>query len=138
MGYTHYFKNDALTPDEWAPIQFAAARIVATTKVSLSVEYDQTTIPPQVDTYRVQFNGQDDDGHETFFLNRDGTKEFCKTNREPYDDAVVAVLIALMTFAPGKCNVGSDGTEDDWAYGIALFRSACPEVAQIQTPWGAR
>ena len=64
-------------------------------------EYDEPNQPPQVDGEVVRFNGRDEDGHETFMIERTGTSwEFCKTARKPYDVYVVACLILLHHYNP--------------------------------------
>lgn len=79
--------------------------------------------PPQVDNEFVRFNGWKDNGHETFLVSREmpdvpewqsdksRSFDFCKTNRKPYDLAVMLCLLIMADAAPKTFRVASDG---DW------------------------
>lgn len=78
--------------------------------------------PPQVDNDCIRFNGWKDEGHETFLVSRESqprgnesTFDFCKTERKPYDLAVMLCLIIMHEAAPGSFRVESDGEWDgEW------------------------
>jgi hypothetical protein len=53
-----------------------------------------------------------------------GSYNYCKTERKPYDDAVVAVLLAMSCCAPGAFAIRSDGDASDWAAGAELLALA--------------
>lgn len=65
---------------------------------------------------RIWFNGDEKRGldHETFMIERnpDGTWEFCKTARKPYDLLVGACLLAAQEFLGYE--ISSDGDVEDW------------------------
>lgn len=59
--------------------------------------------PPVADPVRgIWFNGVAEDGHEPFCMGPDVQKTWCKTNRKPYDIAVVCVLLRAYLLAPGN------------------------------------
>lgn len=83
---------------------------------------------PEVSPDLIRFNGWRGEGHETFYLTRvkpdnpaydPDAKEsfdFCKTNRKPYDIAVMLVLLSMKRHAPDTVRVASDGDWDtEWA-----------------------
>jgi hypothetical protein len=51
--------------------------------------------------------------------------EFCKTNYQPYDVVVTAVLIALKRHFGDEVTVSTDGTDKDWEDGRQLTTVAC-------------
>lgn len=69
----------------------------------------------QIDN-RIRFNGVDDDGHETFLVDKSPSSnwEFCKSARKPYDAAVGCCLIILKNANPKKFTFRSDGGYEDW------------------------
>lgn len=118
MGYTHYFQqNREVTVEEWAAIIADAKLLVEKGGVPLWSEYNDPDTKPVIDGHAIKFNGCEDDGHETFYLQRELYQEFnfCKTARKPYDLIVCSILIAAEHHAPGAWDIGSDGgfTEDD-------------------------
>jgi hypothetical protein len=124
-------------------------------KILLAWEYDspmeeQPTLfggqkflpkPPQVDNDVIRFNGWKDEGHETFLVTRElpktfrtdagDTFDFCKTNRKPYD---LAVMLCLLIMASTKAvRVSSDGDWDnEWVPAREAYKKlfgkepACP------------
>lgn len=72
----------------------------------------------------VMFNGSRDSGHEDFVLRERFTENergnFCKTARKDYDILVTACLSILAQHLPDHVTVDSDGTDRDWAAGVAL------------------
>jgi hypothetical protein len=80
-------------------------------------------------TYKgINFNGSRDNGCEAFVLREIlelmlGAREFCKTNRQPYDVLVTAALCILHHYLPKMVAVGSDGDYPDWAAGAELAKA---------------
>lgn len=143
MGYTHYFKTskDGIPVAAWEKIcadvktllsnlpkhSLSAGGYNATDSLVLQLEYDEPGTLPLVDDSRIQFNGNAELGHETFWFERvptpsehglDGNRDyvfaFCKTARKPYDLVVCAVLIVAAKHAASYLGIGSDGDLDDW------------------------
>ena len=53
---------------------------------------------PTVSPTLIHFNVNNEDSGEDFYIDlKDGDSEFCKTDREPYDAAVKAVLMVLQS-----------------------------------------
>lgn len=87
----------------------------------------------EVTTERINFNGKDEESHETFYIERVARDEFkqfddngllfgfCKTACKPYDVLVVAGLIlAQFRFGRQDFRVSSDGEVEDWQAGLKL------------------
>src|SRR5512144_2993327 len=138
MGYTHYW-------------MCCAGRIpttdVAMLREILAVAYQDGVVqyehdgprPPVVTETQVRFNGVGKLGHKTFrsdtgAANRrpDGFRfDCCTTERQPYDELVMKVLIVLKYYLGDALKVTSDGRFDtEWAavraematrYGMATF-----------------
>ena len=130
MGYTHYYQpnksviRELEDPQEtWNSLLRDCEKIIThplvTDSIDLTRQFDSET--------QFAFNGAEEEGGETFVLNRDiglvctGPGEwFCKTYRRPYNTAVVACLAVLADSL--LFDVSSDGTADEWDLGV---RVAC-------------
>lgn len=126
MGYTHYYyQKKSFSNSEWANIQNSVKQIVNycnKNKIKLVYEYNADT-PPEVNGSAIRFNGFQDEGHETFVLEKKMPKPepwqsnqneyfcFCKTARKSYDLAVGLVLLTASDLSEGVISVSSDG---DW------------------------
>lgn len=108
MGYTHYWENaETINTENWRAIATEAHNLIKASGLKLQVEYDDKG-KPDINEAFIQFNGADDDGHETFYLTREPTSfEFCKTARKPYDTVVGRLLKFCADTVPGfiwKCD----------------------------------
>jgi hypothetical protein len=141
MGYTHYWNlSQELTAQHWAEFTKGVERLVklaAHQGIRLAWEYDEPNRKPLIDADTVRFNGVDDEGHETFLINRSGGDEFCKTARRPYDIVVTAALCYLATTHREVFSAGSDGTSEEWHHGLELAHKAWPDRI-IKVPVGVR
>jgi hypothetical protein len=130
MGYTHYWKSARAIKSEAVEPFIAAVKAVLAHPACPAVcyEYDEPFTPAQVNTDGIRFNGPDEDGCETFYLNLTGpTKfEFTKTRMRPYDTAVTAILTLAHHLDPDWLDISSDGDATDWVDGVALARIAAP------------
>ena len=74
---------------------------------------------PTVSPTLIHFNVNNEDSGEDFYIDlKDGDSEFCKTDREPYDAAVKAVLMVLQSAGYLK-KWDFDGTFSDDEYSDA-------------------
>lgn len=129
MGYTHYWENKPIEPTKWAKVLDTAQYIIDNCGVKLVYEFDQHK-PPQIGPDVIRFNGVDEDGHETFLYDRDGTRfSFCKTARKPYDVAVVAILEAVQLITGNTWS--SDGEGDELQDGKNLAIEAIRKVEYV-------
>lgn len=137
MGYTHYFEQKAeVEPRRWHDVAARAKRIIDAAPCEIRREYDESE-PPTVTADLIRFNGADDAGYETFYLERSSVGfHFCKTDRRPYDAVVVAILLVLDKYAPGCHDIASDGRAASWEAGKALAESALGE--RFDLPAGVR
>lgn len=129
MGYTHYFGPKSFKPAEFNSIVKASKEVIRIVteemKIPIVYEYDETDKPPVCEGELIRFNGADDDGHETFSLDVNNGRDFCKTARKPYDIAVTAVLCLAHHY--GGLDVASDGDPEDWEDGLALAQRIEPK-----------
>lgn len=126
MGYTHYFTTkDTLNPEKFKQFSNDVQKIINATTIPLAYEYDAPNDKPLINHETIRFNGINDDGHETFLLERDNIGfEFCKTAYKPYDIVVTAVLSLAKYYYGDDIDVSSDGDYDDWHDGVELARTA--------------
>ena len=120
MGYTHYKKQSKPASDEqWAAVcndfkKFRAAALLLGKPFPIQREEDDSS-DVLIDDECIIFNGIGDAAHETFILEKAGDDfSFCKTNRKPYDTAVVTVLILANHHAPDAWDISSDGGIGEW------------------------
>lgn len=134
MGYTHYFgQNRGATIEEWSAITADVKKLVEKGGVPLWSEYDEPGTAPVIDADQILFNGCAEDGHETFYLQRDLYPQFnfCKTVRKPYDLIVCGVLIIAEKHAPGAWDIGSDGSYGEGEWQSSEWTPAINKVAEI-------
>ena len=111
MGYTHYWNAPAKVTEENLIKAFAAIKlIVKKHRNVLAFEDDQPDKPPMVDLKKgIRFNGIGGCGYETFMVWLGDTGfRFCKTDRQPYDQAVCECLLVLRACIP-EFRIRSDG-----------------------------
>jgi hypothetical protein len=152
MGYTHYWTHrKSFTAAEWQTIKTDVTRILETAERAgiRFGTYDGSgavtlpTIDRDENGEHLAFNGLGDDRAETFWINKDRAPRepwqeasrrgwtFCKTNRQPYDEAVTAALVYLESVYPAKIDAGSDGDAEDWEAGLGLAREALPHLSDV-------
>lgn len=133
MGYTHYiYKNPKLDSDYFKWYAENVKKLLENPVVPIVWEHDEPNKPPEITNKLVRFNGVGDDGHETFFFERDQAIEswasnkeeafmFCKTACKPYDVYVVACLLLAKLIFGNAVKISSDGTINDWQEGKKLI-----------------
>ena len=150
MGYTHYWRNGALSARVWEdnflPDVRRALDMLPPFVTTEHGYYDAALLQieghegeddaPLITPNRIRFNGAgeaygDTLGHETFCLDRlgDGSTECCKTALKPYDLAVCAVLILAAHHFGDAVYVASDGDPEDWQPALDFVRSVFPDRA---------
>ena len=125
MGYTHYWSGKPVLSQG---VIEDIGKIIEESGVKIGDGLGQGM--PLLSLDAVEFNGweADDEHYETFTLG-DGSWNFCKTARLPYDVVVCAALIRVREASPDFV-IESDGRWDDadeWVparelYARALFR----------------
>ncbi|MCP9002023.1 hypothetical protein NFC73_20170 [Pseudarthrobacter sp. RMG13] len=129
MGYTHYFSGLSATPE----VISDAGKIIATSSVTICGPNGQG-LPAMTETQGIRLNGDKANGesYETFHLRgtdmprHPAMSGFCKTENQPYDEVVTAILIAaaVREFESRTGVVKSDGRWDNWAAGLQLYERA--------------
>jgi len=99
----------------------------------LRFEYNSED-PVVINQELIRFNGVEDDGHETFFVERNNTSgfNFCKTACKPYDVAVGCCLIVMQNENPKNFVVSSDGDKQDWQEIIQLYEKLFGEKPSLE------
>lgn len=128
MGYTHYWTvTERFTDAEWLKVMEGAQRVAdwcKTNNIPLLFESGEPDNALYIGVEQIRFNGQGDDGHETFLLGNSFEAEFCKTARKPYDIAVCLMLLLVKKVNPKKLTVHSDGDwESDWSEARAAYKA---------------
>lgn len=123
MGYTHYFEFTKAPTDEKKLIWYADIVNVILNESGVNVQFESDDDShPAVTPTLVRFNGVGDEGHETFYLDLTTTEwAFCKTARKPYDEIVVACLLAAAEVFGEDFKWTSDGSDDDFHDGKNLL-----------------
>lgn len=143
MGYSHYFETGTLVFDEpfladvRAIVREAEAMGIALTGDPFGAE----PRPPEVGPGGIVINGLGPESCEPLVLEpgRGAARDFCKTNRRPYDAAVGAILMRVAESHP-DADVASDGSFLlDWEDARRLFAAAldregpCPAHVALAT-----
>jgi len=133
MGYTHHWTiTKRPTKKQWDAIMVEVSKLMETKTAFKLIRYESDrATPPRLDAEAIRFNGRGENGHETFYLDRDKSREFCKTVRKPYDVLVTAVLTIVHHFAPDCINVGSDGWPDEWQPAIDFLKEISFEKYEV-------
>jgi len=113
MGYTHYFKHEKVSKEVWADIVEDCFDACQSTEVSIIDDRDDSD--PKFTKEHIWFNGINDDGYETFVLEKNGSDgfAFCKTARKPYDLLVCICLAIYNHHSPTTIDLNSDGFNND-------------------------
>lgn len=154
MGYTHYWKSPRLlgakqfklfVADVWLLLKALDETSDAGEPGSglrIRIAGWDGKGKPEFSKDTVAFNGQGEQGYETFRVDRviKGVKpfkgkyvEFCKTAHKAYDFFVCAALIALKRRFP-HVEVSSDGDATDWKEGVEFYRRVLGAVP-ADGPW---
>ena len=108
MGYTHYFEFRENVDAFHENVLKKVRKITDKYKDILQFEYDEER-PAIVKPTLIRFNGIDEDGHETFYLEPSTGFNFCKTARKPYDLPICEVLLVLKDYYGTRFELSSDG-----------------------------
>jgi hypothetical protein len=106
MGYTHYWSfPEYIRSEDWRHVaEFARYAIIEAKRegIKLVREFNEIGIEPEINGEYIQFNGPNEDGHETFLLTREACEfNFCKTALKPYDSVVEKILCFALKNVPG-------------------------------------
>ena len=144
MGYTHYFQQSKAVSDEsWDKIKKDTKKIIKDQiKAGIPLESNDSKNKSMVSSSEINFNGVDDDSHETFYITKEKMKDFnfCKTARKPYDLAVTATLLIIEHHAPEHFDIGSDGGIEGFLeaaklnYELFGYGYSIPKPMQVQSP----
>jgi hypothetical protein len=131
MGHSHHWiiPDNGISEDAWATICDQARRLFDISPVKLVGNAEGTCRKPRLDSMNILFNGADGTGCEDLLVRRRPEQsrvaryEHIKTDRQPYDIVVLAVLAIIQANVPDFV-IESDGTFDEWVHGAALAAAA--------------
>lgn len=132
MGYTHYWKeaeNKKISKRDLENAIKMMGRIINDNRDIVACWYGEDE--PIVTEKDVNFNGKGNLKCENFVMSVywDGSLNYCKTCRNPYDIVVVACLAVLKHYCGDAIKITSDGnTEEELNPGIELARQYIPEI----------
>lgn len=140
MGYTHYwYRTEKLDKEKFNKAAADCKKVTAWLKIPIQYECDNPE-SPVFNNDLIRFNGVEDDGHETFYIDQifDGYRQerngklfhFCKTARKPYDTAVTACLIVLKHHFGDDIKISSDGNPENWQDALNAVQT-CLEYGEI-------
>lgn len=127
MGYTHYFEVKApIDPEAFRKLSLVVTELVELPecpKLGNWAGHGDPASAPEITSERISLNGLGANAHETFSLELNSSGfNFCKTARKPYDVAIVAILCLADLYLGGALVISSDGSPDEWEFGLALAR----------------
>lgn len=109
MGYTHYWDHRGFTDEQWQKLVTFTQNLISETEITIVNGHGDLGSSPEINDRRICLNGEGDDSYETFALTKaEQDFEFCKTQRRPYDEIVVAIMRKAMEINP-NFNPRSDG-----------------------------
>lgn len=109
MGYTHYWDHNGFTDEQWQKLVTFTQNLISETEITIVNGHGDLGSSPEINDRRIFLNGEGDDSCETFALTKaEQDFEFCKTQRRPYDEIVVAIMRKAMEINP-NFNPRSDG-----------------------------
>ena len=120
MGYSQYFKiNRAFTDKEWEEIKDRSKILFNKNRQILAGPLGEKGTQPEIKREYISFNGKEEEGgdYETCYLPKspEGSFNFCKTGRRPYDTVVVELLKTVRQVAPDAIVLSSDGGKEVFA-----------------------
>lgn len=122
MGYTNYFipARKFFTEGFLATVK----KIIEASGVSIVNGLGEPKTLPVVGERGIILNGDGEEGCETFVLRVGGGREFCKTNRRPYDLVVKAIL--LVAEKEGhviEWSFDGDKTDEEYTAAVGFLES---------------
>ncbi len=125
MGYTHYWeRKQEIDKDVFKDIVGDIKKVMPFVTAEISIgSGDGEGRKFKLDNGQIHFNGVGIWHHEDFFFPRNLIHypyNYVKTNRKPYDTAVVACLAIIKVHLGHDIHISTDGDDADWKHGIEL------------------
>lgn len=135
MGYTHYFStNREFSQQQWDDVKAAANKVIkAATDKGILLTSDDEENPVLVDDTRINLNALYSP-HETFLVQKKVSRDFCKTNRKPYDVVVGAILLYLAKHHSNNFTFTSDGGSRDWKEAVEFANEVFHDLFEEFAP----
>lgn len=110
MAYRHYWTiTKRFTQEQWDAFTSEACEVILNSKIPLSGFDGRKTTRPVVDSNKIYLNGVESDSYEPLLINKkDEDFDFCDTNKKPYDEIVVKLLLLAREHNPNII-LSSDG-----------------------------
>jgi hypothetical protein len=118
MGYTIYWEGKrAITKEEAKQIVSEIRNLISDNSNVVEIEFKEQECN---NDYNINFNGLNENSHETFAFYYDANKpkikfdfQFCKTARKPYDFFVKKALMIIQRITQNKLKISCDGWNDE-------------------------
>lgn len=129
MGYAHCWgalKNDLSLDNNTTNLIKAVAF-----DYDLCFELDKPYEKPIITSTKIRFNGQNENGFETFYFDLKNTNDdhgFCKTGYRPYDLPLCLVLMIIKNCLKDNIVIESDGNNKDWEKAFNKIENYLPNV----------
>lgn len=132
MGYTHYLNRpNQLDASTFALFSHSVEQLCYSLPRDIKICDGLGTGLPKFTAELVWFNGDEEEDldHESVAIYqihdsnrglREQVRDFCKTNRKPYDLLVCATFISLSCFFP-EVILESDGDQSEWQPAIDFY-----------------
>lgn len=139
MGYTHNWEHDEIPKSIWnkkvMPVANALIAMAEHEGIHLVYDFDEPDRRPEVTDSHIRFNGGNGQYCETFALTRHNNDkyQFCKTNRRPYDQVVVAIL-RFVELSTSKFEFAGDSDPADLQDGEDMLLKCLNEHFPLQYP----
>ncbi len=147
MGYTHYWRKVGPWPEDKLKAAVADMQtIIKRCDIPLANYAGESGTMPEMGELLISFNGVGTESYETFLFppsTEDEKFAFCKTGRRPYDQVVVACLLAAKHHLGDAIRVSSDGRwEREWLQGawtgagsgVAMYEHIFPDRNPVKNP----
>ncbi len=129
MGYTNYWTKS--NKKRFSPATIGQVNKILATYEQQSGEkvvkgFFHKDQAPTVSPTLIHFNvNKEDSGEDLYIDMKDGDSEYCKTDREPYDAAVKAVLMVLQSAGHlEKWHFDGSICDDEYSDAMKLLSSA--------------
>jgi hypothetical protein len=129
MGYTNYFTTAEEVTSKETREKMAAFAKFAVDLSDVSIKGGKGTGEPSLQPWEIWLNGDEEKGeeHESFALDMmaRNKREFCKTNRKPYDKVVKACLMYAKDLGIiSSWSFDGDNNEEEYLVAEGLKKAA--------------
>jgi hypothetical protein len=135
MGYSHYigFNKSEKSEKQFKTVLTDCTKIMAN-KGDIGIFGEDGTGEPTFSDDAIIFNGDDSKGlhcEPLFIIPKKSFKDFCKTERNPYDLIVCAVIISLANRLTGF-TFTTDGDMGEWQEVLDFYELHVAKLSKVK------